>query len=220
MLSGAALGASIHDVLARIKAAPRIYPQLHLTFSQARPLARPIVIALPHNGLRLRFDGIEQRLRLIEVLDFSKVRVLYKNDDIAPRASQHHDHPQLETPAGPKFRAVYKIFGPTTPGEYIPPADAHSEHGTYVLSYPGVAFSFPLRANRLQEGATWGSTVSLLSSNLASAATAMSVFAGESWQNVRNDIFTSDMSAYARSPLPAGHKRDITAPKEVELARI
>jgi isoleucyl-tRNA synthetase len=168
----------------------------------------------------MRFDAIEQRLRLIEVLDFSKVKLLYKNDDISPRSNNQNPH-ETTSISGPKFRGVYKIFGPTTPGEYIPASDK-DEYGTYVLSYPGVAFSFPLKSGTFGQSATWSSTVSLLSSSAAMPATSMAVFCGESWQDVRHTLFTADLSSttnFLRMPIPPGMKRE-HLPKEVELARI
>ena len=72
---------------------------------------------MPANGLRLRFDGPEQRLRLIEVLDFNKITIMYNDKDIMKD--------------GPWFKNLYhRVFGPTYAGEYIP--DDQKGKGTYV----------------------------------------------------------------------------------------
>jgi hypothetical protein len=60
------LGATLHDILTRLKAEPQRYPKLDLTYEHTAPVKDPVILALPANGLRLRFDGPEQRLRLIE----------------------------------------------------------------------------------------------------------------------------------------------------------
>ena len=39
-------------------------------------------MSLPENGLRLRFDGVDQRLRLIEVIDFRKIKLAYKGSEL------------------------------------------------------------------------------------------------------------------------------------------
>lgn len=210
-----ALGASIHDVLARIKSLPLIYPNIQLAYSQSHPLLAPVIITLPNNGLRLRFDGPEQRLRLIEVLDFSKSHLTFKDKDISLPSTEPMIHAKK---TGPMFKQVYKIFGPTTPGEYIPPAkDADQTTGTYMLSYPGIAFSFPMKSSTWDPSTTWSSTVSILSSTATGAATALSLFYGESWEQARNSLFNSDMSQFLRSPIPYGTDHKII-PREVERA--
>src|ERR1700743_3466760 len=117
------LGASIHDILARVKSLPLLYPNISLSYSQSFPLSTPIVLTLPHNGVRLRFDAPEQRLRLIEVLDFGKLQLRYKENNIGNPQGESDPEPihgpSVVPPPGPTFRQVYKIFGPTTPGEYI-----------------------------------------------------------------------------------------------------
>ncbi|KAG7131327.1 UPF0183 protein like [Verticillium longisporum] len=76
------LGASLHDVLTRLKAEPQRFPQLDLAYSRERPIEDPVSLTLPANGLRLRFDGPEQRLRLIEIIDFTKNHITFKDRDL------------------------------------------------------------------------------------------------------------------------------------------
>ena len=117
---------------------------------------------------------------------------------------------------GPLFRHVYnKLFGPTYPGEYIPPGSSSEAYGTYVLSYPGVSFSFPLKHNAWSEQADF---VSLLSSSAALAATSMSIFHGASWPETRSTLFTKP-PPYPRSIALSGRNKDF-APTEVELVSV
>ena len=201
--------------MTRLKSQPNIYPTIDLSFSSTEPLATPVVVSLSHNGLRLRFDGPDQRLRLIEVLEFSRTAFTYKNHDVV----KFHEHNQsLDTAVkGPAFRQVYhKLFGPTFSGEYLPPLDgSQSSAGTYVLSYPGVAFSFPLQNSAWSPEADF---VSLLSSPAASPAKCLTIFNGSSWPDARQDLFTR----------PCPHPRSLSlssrgregSPDEIELVKI
>lgn len=214
-----ALGASLHNILTRLKAQPQTYPQLDLAYSASEPVLQPVVLTLPANGLRLRFDGPDQRLRLIEVLDFSKAPLTYKNNEIVRRTKTSSDaSPEPETQvAGPQFRHVYnRLFGPTYPGEYVhPEPNGNIEYGTYVLSYPGVAFSFPLKHAAWSEQSDF---VALLSSSAASAATSMSVFNGSSWPEARSSLFTKP-PPFPRSIALSGRNKEFV-PDEIEQVKI
>lgn len=217
------MGASLHNVLTRLKAQPQTYPQLDLAYSAAEPVLQPVILNLPLNGLRLRFDGPDQRLRLIEVLDFSKAPLTYKNNEIVRRPRKASDPAapaaEHEVPvAGPLFRHVYnRLFGPTYAGEYISPEPngKKTEYGTYVLSYPGVAFSFPLKHAAWSEQPDF---VSLLSSSAASAATSMSVFNGSSWPEARSSLFTKP-PPFPRSIALSGRNKE-SVPDEIEQVQI
>ncbi|KAH8690084.1 hypothetical protein BGW36DRAFT_329586 [Talaromyces proteolyticus] len=206
------LGSSLHNVLTRIKSRPQSYPAIDIAYSPTEPLNEPIILNLSVNGLRLRFDGPDQRLRLIEVLDFSKTPLVYKSQEVVKNAKSQ-DQPSPST--GPGFRHVYnRLFGPSYPGEYIPPAN-DSPYGTYVLSYPGVAFSFPLQDSAWSDNCDF---VALLSSSAASPATSLAIFQGSSWSEVRNQLFTTPPQ-FPRSQALIGKGRD-TAPDEVEEVRV
>ncbi|KAJ5201395.1 uncharacterized protein N7498_006058 [Penicillium cinerascens] len=200
-LGNITLGASLHNVLTRVKSHPQTYPAIDLAYSSSDPLRKPVVLHLPSNGLRLRFDGPDQRLRLIEVLDFSKVDLVYKNQDVLKSGKSAEP---TTSPQGPSFRHVYnRLFGPSYPGEYVPPAD-QSPFGTYVLSYPGIAFSFPLQHSAWSEHCDF---VALLSSSAALSATSMAIFQGSSWPETRAKLFTQQPQ-YPRSSAVVSKARD------------
>ncbi|PYI05636.1 isoleucyl-tRNA synthetase [Aspergillus sclerotiicarbonarius CBS 121057] len=199
---GLALGASLHNVLSRVKAHPQLYPAIDIAYSSSEPLHKPVTLQLPSSGLRLRFDGPDQRLRLIEVLDFSKITLVYKNQEVLKGAKPQE---QSVTQQGPNFRHVYnRLFGPSYPGEYIPPDNPQSPYGTYVLSYPGVAFSFPLQNSAWSDQCDF---VALLSSSAALPATSMAIFQGSSWPESRNKLFTQQPQ-FPRSPALASKSRE------------
>ena len=98
----------------------------------------------------------------------------------------------------------------------MPPVSGSGQHeGLYILSYPGVAFTF-----RLQDSG-WsaeGDFVEMLSSDAASAATTMAVFDGQSWPESRRDLMIRPCS-YPRSLALSARSKE-PQPDEIELAVI
>lgn len=212
------MGASLHDILTRLKAEPQRFPKLDLIYEPTSPVKDPVILNLPTNGIRLRFDGPSQNLRLIEVLDFTKNKLTYKDRDVYRHpTSSAGGLPSLEDKSGPMFRHIYKnLIGPTFPGEYIEPEAAdETGMGLYVLSYPGVAFSFPLHTS------TWSSrkdVVSLLSTPSSRPAASMAIFSGESWAEARGILYTQALEP-VKSFLPFAKSKE-PVPEDVSLVRI
>lgn len=198
-----------------IKAEVKAYPRFHLYYDDVHPIASPIQLVLPDNGLRLQFDGPDQRLRLIEVLDFAKARLIYKDIEVYKPAEGQSL--LAAGPPGPRFRHVYdKLLGPTYGGEYLPPKSQDpNARGTYNLSYPGVAFNFPVQHSAYSPKKDF---ISLLSSTATGPATSMAVFHGESWQKARGTLFTA-IPANPKSLALAGKGRE-GGPDEVEMIKI
>ncbi|KAG6009308.1 hypothetical protein E4U43_000022 [Claviceps pusilla] len=217
------LGASLHDVLTRLKAEPQRFPKLEVVYSPDQPVTEPVCIVLPQNGIRLRFDGPEQRLRLIEVVDFTKNHIIFKDRDLVkPPSNGNNAAGSLpasgESSLGPTFRHIYhRVLGPTYAGEFLPPPGGSQEDGTYVLSYPGVAFNFSLAKSAYSADKD---VVTLLSSsaNPNRVATSMAVFSGTSWAEARQTLWTDVLpSVKQTSVLP--RTKDVY-PDEVSLVRI
>ncbi|KAF2867848.1 hypothetical protein BDV95DRAFT_610289 [Massariosphaeria phaeospora] len=209
------LGSSLHEILTTIKAEIKFFPKFHLYHDDLRPILSPVQVVLPDNGLRLQFDGPDQRLRLIEVLDFSKTKLVYKDVEVfKPGEGQGV---VSSGPAGPKFRHIYdKLLGPTYGGEYIPARlENLNATGTYNLSYPGVAFNFPVQHSAYSPKKDF---ISLLSSSATGPATSMAVFSGESWQKARSSLFTATPPNPRSIHLSAKGKEG--SPDEIELVKI
>ncbi|KAF2721826.1 hypothetical protein K431DRAFT_267760 [Polychaeton citri CBS 116435] len=200
------LGASAHDVLSAIKADGDRFRAIDVHYSRDEPVTLPLIITLPLNGIRLRFDGPEQQLRLIEVIDFKKCRLTYKGSDLV------RNHDEGRAGQGPQFKRIYQLFGASYPGEYVAGA-SKSRDGTYVLSWMGTAFTFPLRADAY---APEKDHVSLLGSSAAGPATHMAIFDGNSWPDVRNDLFVRPCSG----PRLSSARANLGLPAEVEGASI
>ncbi len=217
----AVLGASLHDILTRLKAEPQRFPKLDLAYSATEPVTEPVVLTLPANGIRLQFDGPGQRLRLIEVLDFTKNRITYQDKDIAKASSTQGSSGSPRTggeiSSGPAFRNVYhRLFGPTYAGEYIPPTHGSASYmGTYILSYPGVAFSFPLAESSYSPDKD---VVSLLSSPESQTASSVAVFSGKSWADARETLWTEVLPS-VKSALLFSKSKEVV-PDEISLVKI
>ncbi|KAK7739904.1 hypothetical protein SLS53_005497 [Cytospora paraplurivora] len=214
------LGASLHDILTRLKAEPQRFPKLDLVYSPADPVKEPVIVTLPANGIRLRFDGPEQRLRLVEVVDFTKNHITFKDqsterDLVKPTAAGSSHRPQLgEASNEPTFKHIYQRFmGPTYDGEFIPGTDGQNM-GIYVLSYPGVAFTFPLAGSAYSPNKD---VVTLLSSS-TQAATSMAVFSGDSWAQARETLWTEVLPSI-KSFAPLAKGKDV-CPDEISLVKI
>ncbi|KAK3719499.1 hypothetical protein LTR37_004357 [Vermiconidia calcicola] len=200
------LGASLHEVLTIIKESKTRFPQIDFHYDRNNPLTIPVAVTLPQNGFRLRFDGADQRLRIIEIMDFKKIRLAYKGSELVKNSSTDA--------GGPAFKRIYQIFGASYPGEYVPP-NKGSAMGTYVLSWAGIAFTFPL------QHAAWAphkDHVSMLGSSAAAPATVMALFEGNSWPEARKELFVKTPSG-PRSSALATRPRD-NLPAEIELANV
>lgn len=213
-----ALGVSLHEIITHLKAQPTVYPTLELIYNPRNPIDENVIINLPKNGIRLRFDGPDQRLRLIEILDFSKMKFTYKDTEVVkPTDAQPSMGVPGASPTGPRFRHVYdKLLGPTFAGEYNPPrSDDPNASGSYILSYPGVSFSFPMKHSAYSPKKDF---ISLLSSSATSPATSMAIFYGDSWPAVRSSLFTAVLPNPRSLALAIKGREE--GPDEVDLARV
>lgn len=173
----------------------------------------PVILTLPSNGIRLRFDGPEQRLRLIEIIDFRKNYITFNEKDLM-RYTISSSSPG-ESTTGPTFRHIYnRLLGPTYDGEYIA-TQSDDCVGKYVLSYPGVAFTFPLPESFYSPSKD---VVSLLSSPGAQVAHSMAVFTGDSWAQSREQLWTKVLpSIKTFAPLVKGKD---TYADEISLIKV
>lgn len=190
-----------------------------MLYSPDKPVTEPVCVVLPHNGLRLRFDGPEQRLRLIEVTDFTKNHITFKERGLLRPPPNGTSAPASPVPGdsslGPTFRHIYhRLLGPTYAGEFIRPPGGQGD-GVYVLSYPGVAFNFALAEASYSPDKD---VVSLLSASSGQAATSMAVFHGDSWAEARPSLWTQPLPSF-RLASAAGRAKD-AYPDPVSLVRL
>ncbi|KAI9656244.1 MAG: hypothetical protein M1821_004907 [Bathelium mastoideum] len=206
------LGVSLYDTLNRLKAESEEFPAIELSYSSSNPLLSSVVVELPSNGVRLRFDGPDQRLRVIEILDFYKIDLTYKGNAVIKR----HDSWARHESSGPPFRHVSQLFGPTPDGEYYTPGETEqAENGLWVVSWPGVAFSFPFHHAAYKASVNFNV---LLASSAAFPATSMAIFEAQSWAKAQNSLFTATPSL-PRSLNIALYGR-CRFPDEIEMTKI
>jgi hypothetical protein len=91
------------------------------------------------------------------------------------------------------------------------------EEGNYCLSYPGVAFLFPMHAPAEFSKLDWASTVSVLSSSTCAPAASMVLYDGGSWHAARKNIFGAEMP-FPRVPILSSRKEGV--PAEIEKAKV
>jgi len=91
--------------------------------------------------------------------------------------------------------------------------------GLYVLSYPGIAFSFPIHTSVWAQGKDY---VSVLSSSTSHPAVSMAVFCGDSWPEARKTLYSRAVEPRKFfMALPKGKEmvKEIV-PEDVRLIRI
>lgn len=199
----------MHAILDTLKSDVKRFPKLDVSFSSKEPLNTPIIVNLPGNGLRLRFDPTDQRLRLIEIVDLFKDSFLFKNEQLLLLT----DEANVKIKSPLMYRRVYQLFGPSYPGEYLGPSH-RSRSGTYMLSFPGIAFSFPI------DNSAWSPRLDhakMLSSS-GTAVTSIAIFEGASWPEARKDLFTRKPSLPRSLSLPPRHKECM--PDEIDFINI
>ncbi|KAG0239058.1 hypothetical protein BGX31_003076 [Mortierella sp. GBA43] len=122
------LGATLWDTICLIRDQAALIPVVDLKYCNEDPFAADIVLRLRSNGIELWFEPHTQRLRLIVVDDFQKVRLTY------------HDHEVSSPKSIPTAKHITNIIGPFAPGQ---PSNNYTID-QYTISYPGITAVFPL----------------------------------------------------------------------------
>ncbi|TGZ78501.1 hypothetical protein EX30DRAFT_334427 [Ascodesmis nigricans] len=199
------LGSSLHHILNLLKQHPSHFTSISAVYDPSSPVTLPILILLDNNGLRLRFDGPDQRLRLIEIIDFTKCRPTYQSGDLTHQPASTHN----PGTSNPTFKNIYhKLFGPTFSGKYL------ASESLYVLSYPGVSFSLPV------DRKSWREDVDFVSQLTSGTITSMAIYSGRSWSDVCDDLFSRPMNAPRVPTNTLAAARASSANDEVELVII
>ncbi|KAF9200509.1 hypothetical protein BGZ49_009277 [Haplosporangium sp. Z 27] len=120
------LGMSLWDVIRLLRDQAALIPVVELKYSEEDPFAADIVLRLVSNGIELLFEPYSQRLKLIHVYDFLRLRLTYKSNEVcSPKAL-------------PTFLLINRLFGPTFPGGF------DVQKNIYTLGYPGLSLVFPI----------------------------------------------------------------------------
>jgi len=98
---------------------------VEISYCDKDPLAFDLSIKLSQDGIKLVFDSVSQRLKIIEVYDLSLVRLKY--------GDLYFNCPDVS----PTIEQIDQSFGATRPGVY------DEEKKIFTLTFRGLAFEFP-----------------------------------------------------------------------------
>lgn len=118
------LGMNFSHAVAAIQSLVGSVKGVQILYSEKEPLSVDLVINLTHDGIKLIFDPINQRLKTIEVHDLSLLKlkysdVLFNCPEIAPTIEQ-----------------IDQTFGATHPGVF------DAEKRVFTLTFRGLSFEF------------------------------------------------------------------------------
>lgn len=118
------LGMPLYQVIHVLQTHCRVIKTVEVIYHQRQPLESDLVLNLSEDGIKLTFDSQNQRLKVIEVYDFSKVKLKY--------CDHYFNSPQHQ----PTPEQIEEAFGATRPGHF------NSEYHAYIMSFRGVTFFF------------------------------------------------------------------------------
>lgn len=119
------LGTHFSQSIASIQHQVGTIKGVEISYCDREPLAFDLTIKLTQDGIKLVFDSLSQRLKVIEIYDLSLVRLkycdlLFNCPDVSPTIEQ-----------------IDQSFGATRPGVFEP------ERQIFTLTFRGLAFEFP-----------------------------------------------------------------------------
>lgn len=129
------LGMHFSQAVAIIQAQIGTIKGVQVLYNDAKPLEIDLVINLPQDGIRLFFDPVSQRLKIILIYNMKLVKLKY--------CGLTFNSPELL----PSIEQIEHSFGATHPGEY------DSEKQVFTLNFRGLSFYFPVDS-KYQKGST------------------------------------------------------------------
>lgn len=120
------LGMHFSQSVSIIQSQVGIIRGVQVLYSDSNPLDVDLVINLPHDGVRLIFDPVVQRLKIIEIYNMKLVKLKY--------CGFPFNSPEVL----PSIEQIEHSFGATHPGVY------DSDKQVFVLNFIGLSFYFPV----------------------------------------------------------------------------
>lgn len=120
------LGMPFYQAVNILRRQDRSIKGVQVWYSVQNPLQMDLVLNLSQDGIRLIFDPVAQRLKIIEVNNMNKVKLKY--------CGVPFNTPQVR----PTIEQIDQSFGATHPGVYI------AEKQLFVLNFRGLSFDFPI----------------------------------------------------------------------------
>lgn len=140
---------------------------LQVLYSDLNPLAMDLVINLSQDGIRLMFDPVVQRLKIIEVYNMSKVKLKY--------CGLPFNSPEIS----PTVEQIDHSFGATHPGVY------DETQQLFVLNFRGLSFSFPVDSSKFQPRYTPSLGSRPFPNGSSPVVSKMSIYSGNSLADTR-----------------------------------
>ncbi|XP_060533868.1 PHAF1 protein CG7083 [Cylas formicarius] len=129
------LGMHFSQAVAIIQGQIGIIKGVQVLYNDTKPLEIDMVINLPQDGIRLFFDPVTQRLKIILIFNMKLIKLKY--------CGLTFNSPELL----PSIEQIEHSFGATHPGEY------DSEKQVFTLNFRGLSFYFPVES-KYQKGST------------------------------------------------------------------
>uniref|UniRef100_A0A3P9A6S3 Uncharacterized protein n=1 Tax=Esox lucius TaxID=8010 RepID=A0A3P9A6S3_ESOLU len=121
-----ALGMPLAQAISILQKHCRIIKNVQVLYSEQTPLSHDLILNLTQDGIKLLFDACNQRLKVIEVYDLSKVKLKYCGVHFNTQA------------IAPTIEQIDQSFGATHPGVY------NAAEQLFHLNFRGLSFSFQL----------------------------------------------------------------------------
>ncbi|KAL4708635.1 hypothetical protein ACJJTC_008161 [Scirpophaga incertulas] len=120
------LGMHFSQAVAIIQSQVGTIRGVQVLYSDQNPLSVDLVINMPQDGVRLIFDPVAQRLKIIEIYNMKLVKLRY--------CGMCFNSPEIT----PSIEQVEHCFGATHPGLY------DSQRHLFALNFRGLSFYFPV----------------------------------------------------------------------------
>jgi hypothetical protein len=129
------VGMHFSQAIAIIQSQVGYIKNVQVLYNDTNPLDIDLVLNLPQDGIRLFFDPVSQRLKIIEIYCMKLVKLKYCNLPF--------NSPEVL----PSIEQIEHSFGATHPGVY------DSEKELFILNFRGLSFYFPVES-KFQSGNT------------------------------------------------------------------
>uniref|UniRef100_A0A8C5PW71 Phagosome assembly factor 1 n=1 Tax=Leptobrachium leishanense TaxID=445787 RepID=A0A8C5PW71_9ANUR len=120
------LGMPLAQAVSILQKHCRTIRNVQILYSEQCPLSHDLILSLTQDGIKLLFDAYNQRLKVIEVYDLTKVKLKY--------CGTHFNSPTIAS----TIEQIDQSFGATHPGVY------NSAEQLFHLNFRGLSFSFQL----------------------------------------------------------------------------
>jgi len=158
------LGMPVYQAVQILQRQCRVIKSVEVNYNEKRPFESDLVLNLLNDGIKLMFDPVNQRLRIIEVWDLSKVKLKY--------CGAYFNSPQV----APTIQQIDQSFGATHPAQF------DDKHHMGVLSFRGITFLFPVEE---EYEANCGQTLRSLPNSPTPTVAKMSIYTGNNISETR-----------------------------------